>query len=108
MSEIKEKVRHTEGPFQIDHDEEAMATYITTKDFPNLACLSWTAFGLSREEIFANARLFAVAPDLLDMVKQVLEYAEDNVDGAPDGKLYPIPASMVDELKEALAKAEPQ
>ena len=61
--------KHTKGKWEVEICGETLATYIVTKDNENIAQLSWTVFGADREEIDANARLIASAPELLEACK---------------------------------------
>jgi len=64
--------KHTHGPLHVEHDDEALATYVTGPDGMTTACLSWTLVGgPSKEEQCANGMLYAAAPDLLEACKLV-------------------------------------
>ena len=65
--------KHTKGKWEVEICGEALATYIVTKDNENIAQLSWTVFGADREEIDANARLIASAPELLEACKRFIK-----------------------------------
>lgn len=58
---------HTPGPLHVEHDDEALATYVTRPDGMTTACCSWTLIGgPSKDEQSANGTLYAAAPDLLE------------------------------------------
>jgi len=62
--------KHTHGPLHVEHDDEALATYVIGPDGMTTACLSWTLVGgPSKEEQCANGVLYAASPKMLEALK---------------------------------------
>ena len=76
---------HSKLPWQVEHDEEASASYIITDDTaaPPIAMCSLTVAGITKEEAMANAEfiaksansyhLLAIAHDALSDCRKRLE-----------------------------------
>ena len=66
-------------------------------------------YGIGRDELIANARLIAAAPDMLEVLEQCAEYFSDKfayVDHDMDGT-YPFEENqMLMLVRKAIAKAE--
>jgi hypothetical protein len=102
---------HTRGPWFVDHDEA-----VTVRDVPEngrICGLSWlrAPFGLNgrktNDEVAANARLIAAAPDMLAALKETLPQAEgcwaNHYGDNPEGGAVPHHIQMI---RDAIAKAE--
>jgi len=66
-------------------------------------------FGALTKETDANARLIAAAPDMLEALRNALEFAEDQEDviDGPDGQQVPNKAmTLAQMLREVIGKAE--
>lgn len=90
--------KHTPGPWDAWDDDG-------TGTLPCVLAKQVTAFGnfyVAQCNNFADARLTAAAPELLDMLKQVLM----RLDLEPVEAVFPCSA-MRHDIRAALAKAEP-
>ena len=66
-------MKHTQGKWKVEQSKEALATYIVSKDNPNIAMLSWTTINDAEpEEREANARLISLAPECYKELKEAI------------------------------------
>ncbi len=110
MSEAKEQVGHTPGPWSI-------CRYTNYNGFsihaPQYGCISERWYDQDQappygDQIGANARLIAAAPDLLEQLEAALEFiteyedVNDGEDGEPEANKA---MSLCGEIRAALFKA---
>lgn len=64
--------KHTPGPFEVRPNMRGSGLYVyTVGTHRELAQVNERLAGIAREEATANAYLFAAAPDLLSIVKEL-------------------------------------
>jgi hypothetical protein len=102
---------YTPGPWSYEMPDEVV---VRAPDGGRLAQLLFlrgrhgTLGRRNTDEVIANARLIASAPDLLDALRDALEFIEDHADvsDGPDGSPRPNRAMQLCEpIRAALAKA---
>jgi hypothetical protein len=92
-------VVHSQGCFEIVDDEDRNRAHVLCTRFP------WPD---RADEMRANARLIAAAPDLLDALEDALEFIEDcsDVSDGPDGEQVPNRAmQLAGPIRAVIAKA---
>lgn len=72
--------KHTPGPWHVVPENEYHATYIE----PNIATISRRP----SPQVEADARLITHAPDLLEILREVLEWADPYPEGFLQGDNY--------------------
>lgn len=99
-------MEYTKGPWIIDRDEALIhASESSRIDYIAMLGDEINDFGNSwddpcmTDEVRANARLIAAAPDLLEALKELVGSAEYWSE-------YNVPLGIVDRMKAAIAKAE--
>lgn len=96
-------MNHTPGPWEVLYVEGDkgfnVVTHSPAAKHVKAVCECWPCLVEEeehREELLANARLIAAAPDLLEALALCLEYIEDNDDGA---------SGVMEEARAAIKKA---
>lgn len=114
--------RHTAGPWLGAAKPSSVVGWPVVGPEGRLICnLAWqpkpehvdaATYDAFYRECQANARLIAVAPDLLDLARTFLDYANDMAAGhlkGPAGRTYKtLGAEDVARIESAIAKAERQ
>ncbi len=98
--------KHTPGPWAY-HNTPTPFIYVNAGGLPICQIYTSTAHGQSMGEQFANARLIAAAPELLEAAKLVLEWyeAEDNHSGTDFYQRMQMCRDSEDAIRAAIAKA---
>lgn len=98
--------KHTLGPWAC-HNTPTPFIYVNAGGLPICQIYTSTAHGQSMGEQFANARLIAAAPELLEAAKLVLEWyeAEDNHSGTDFYQRMQMCRDSEDAIRAAIAKA---
>lgn len=73
----------SKGPWSSHSDEESMATSVVMNELGDILCAVGT-YMTSTEEDYANARLIAAAPDLLDALQEMTAIVKKNSYPQPD------------------------
>lgn len=100
---------HTPGPWFVERMYEASRTIAMMRDFkgPNVALAvhgpqNWIHAAGAAEQIEANARLIAAAPELLIALKETLDYW----DSTGFSTCEPDCDCLVESVRDAIHKAE--
>jgi len=102
------KAGHTPGPWQSQHDYDidGICAIIGNIDGPDDGRMHFThiceVMTDDADEARANARLIAAAPDLLEMLQEMIADSDD----VDDGKLPRISAATLVRARQAIAKAK--
>lgn len=92
------ETKHTPGPWAY-HNTPTPFIHVAAGGLPICQIYTSTAHGQSMGEQFANARLIASAPELLEALKacnEAMNYMSE----------YDIPITLPGQVKAAIAKAE--
>lgn len=91
------KPAHSTAPWEAFYSQDAGHWYIDSDDGSCQFMLRATSDLMSLDEMGANAKLIAAAPDLLAMVKELrhMEYLDENGDACTFAEFWPAGAARV-------------
>lgn len=95
---------HTQGPWALDGDINAMNLDVVSGE-GRIAMMDCDNFELPNDEVAANARLIAAAPDMLKAIVEVLA-AWDMEQDTPEHNQRDRLAAAIEALREMLREAD--